>query len=280
MLIDTTPMNYTSLEAFGLSTYEAKVYMTMLSLGLSTAKKISDESTIPFGRIYDVLTSLENKGMLDKQDSRPKKYSVRPPKIALKNLLVIKEEEFNSLTLRANAVEEQLSRFYVKNPDEGLFWSVALEEETILRHTDKVLETERELLIFLNVQIQHQTLQGEGEINFINTLKRLLEREINIKILLGGVTDITQIEKLAAVFTPYIEVLEKIEIRMTPITTNTFDIIDEEKVILKISNPVKLEEYFALIYVWQKKFAKQLKKKFSEIWRNADEINNSSFRIT
>lgn len=254
--------------------------MSMLSLGLCSAKTISDESTIPFGRIYDVLTSLENKGMLDKQDSRPKKYSVRPPKIALKNLLAIKKEEFNSLTLKANAVEEHLSRFYVKNPEEGLFWSVALEEETMVRHTDRVLETERELLIYGNTQIQHLTFQGEGDKKFMNSLESLLNKGVIIKILLGGVTDIAQIEKLAAAFTPYIEVLKRIEISMTPIITNTFDIIDEEKVILKINNPVKLDEYFALIYVWQKKFATQLKKKYLEIWDAAVKIDKSSWRTS
>ncbi|MFV2016838.1 MAG: helix-turn-helix domain-containing protein, partial [Candidatus Heimdallarchaeota archaeon] len=59
------------LEMFGLTNYEAKTYFNMLPLGLTKAKDISNISNIPFGRIYEVLTSLEHKGLLKKQDSRP-----------------------------------------------------------------------------------------------------------------------------------------------------------------------------------------------------------------
>ncbi|MHA2328265.1 MAG: DUF7436 family protein [Candidatus Hodarchaeales archaeon] len=48
--------------------------------------------------------------------------------------------------------------------------------------------------------------------------------------------------------------------------------IDDEKVLLKVMNPVKPDEFLAWIFVWQKKFAMELKPKFRELWKNATEL--------
>ena len=37
-------------------------------------------------------------------------------------------------------------------------------------------------------------------------------------------------------------------------------------------NPVKPHEFFAWIFVWQKKFALELKHKFQELWTSAKEL--------
>lgn len=50
----------------------------------------------------------------------------------------------------------------------------------------------------------------------------------------------------------------------------TFDVIDSEKVLIKITNPVDPTEYFAAIYVWQKKFATELRQKFMQMWDNVN----------
>ena len=37
-------------------------------------------------------------------------------------------------------------------------------------------------------------------------------------------------------------------------------------------NPVNPDEYFALIYVWQKAFATELREKFLELWEGAETL--------
>ena len=65
--------------------------------------------------------------------------------------------------------------------------------------------------------------------------------------------------------------LSPLPVRVTSHATNSFDVIDGEKVLLKICNPVNLSEYFAAIYVWQKKFAAELHRKFHQMLDEAEE---------
>lgn len=48
----------TELAELGLSSYEEKVYRTLLVTDVVTATELSDISGVPKGRIYDVLNSL------------------------------------------------------------------------------------------------------------------------------------------------------------------------------------------------------------------------------
>jgi sugar-specific transcriptional regulator TrmB len=270
--IDETTSMYDNLEDFGLSSYEARVFYTMLKLGFSSARKISNESGVPFGRIYDVLGSLEDKDLIEKQDSRPKRYALREPKFALNNLLIRKKKDLDSLTNRANAMEEHLAKLYKRKPEEGLFWSVAIEPESITRHLGRLTETEEELLIYVDAQIN--VVKGssteEAVRDFLDTLCALVEKGVKIKILLGGVTDMSQLDRITMMLVDY-PTLSQIPFRVSSLVTNSFDIIDREKVLLKINNPVNPSEYFAAIYVWQKKFAEELREKYNQMWEEAQE---------
>ncbi|MHA2297287.1 MAG: DUF7436 family protein [Candidatus Hodarchaeales archaeon] len=60
---------------------------------------------------------------------------------------------------------------------------------------------------------------------------------------------------------------------MIPITvashfTSCFDVIDGEKVLLKVPNPINHREYIASIFIWKKSFAAELRSKFFEMWDN------------
>ena len=71
---------------FGLNTYEAKIWVSLLSKGTSTAGELSDIANVPRSRSYDVLESLEKKGFVTLKTGKPIKYIAIPPKDVLKNL--------------------------------------------------------------------------------------------------------------------------------------------------------------------------------------------------
>jgi len=68
-----------SLNAIGLTQYEAKVYTALASEGVATAKDISNICGIPYGKVYEILTSLANKGFILVLPSKPMKYKVVNP---------------------------------------------------------------------------------------------------------------------------------------------------------------------------------------------------------
>ncbi len=265
-------INPKDLETFGLSSYEAKVYVSMLPLGQTTAKDVSNVSNIPFGRIYDVMTSLENKGIIEKQDTRPKRYLAKDPKTAMKNLIDFKDQELLTIKESASVMEEKLAKMYSASKNESLFWSVALESETIERHNQKILETQEELLIYLNTPNTIDVHTQKEMRDFLDSMNELVIRNVKIKLLLGGIT-LEQIEKnLSTISKEIVPIINFIEVKFTPTITNTFDVIDKEKVIFKIINPVNENEYLALIYLWQNSFALKMREKFFQLWENAKSL--------
>ncbi|MGC9133103.1 MAG: TrmB family transcriptional regulator [Nanopusillaceae archaeon] len=65
--------------AFNLNTYEARVWLALLSKGIATAGELADIADIPRSRTYDVLESLEKKGFVIMKLGKPIKYIAIPP---------------------------------------------------------------------------------------------------------------------------------------------------------------------------------------------------------
>ncbi len=62
-----------ALKSFGLSDYEAKALVALLSKGTLTAKEVSEISGIPRTSVYDVMDSLLSKGLVE-SFGKPKKF--------------------------------------------------------------------------------------------------------------------------------------------------------------------------------------------------------------
>ncbi|MCX6709830.1 MAG: hypothetical protein NTV63_02640 [Candidatus Woesearchaeota archaeon] len=67
------------LKDFGLNTYEARLWVALLSRGVSTAGELSDIANVPRSRSYDVLESLEKKGFIIMKLGKPIKYLAVTP---------------------------------------------------------------------------------------------------------------------------------------------------------------------------------------------------------
>ncbi|WP_135301887.1 TrmB family transcriptional regulator [Haloarcula amylovorans] len=62
------------LEALGLSTYAARTFVALVSLGSGTAKDVSDVANVPRTRVYDAVEELCDQGLADVQHSKPKQF--------------------------------------------------------------------------------------------------------------------------------------------------------------------------------------------------------------
>jgi HTH-type transcriptional regulator, sugar sensing transcriptional regulator len=69
-------------DLFNLNIYEAKIWTSLLSRGVSTASELSDIANVPRSRSYDVLESLEKKGYIIMKLGKPIKYiAIEPEEI-------------------------------------------------------------------------------------------------------------------------------------------------------------------------------------------------------
>ena len=74
------------LKLLGLNDYEAKCYESVVKLGKSTAAQISKVSRVPYGRIYDILSSLEERGFVKVVPGKTKLYVPGDPQNLLDSL--------------------------------------------------------------------------------------------------------------------------------------------------------------------------------------------------
>jgi len=104
---------------FGLNLYEVKIWTALLSRGVSTAGELSDIANVPRSRSYDVLESLEKKGLVIMKLGKPIKYIAVPPKEVVervkKNIKIKSEESIKRLDqLKKTEVIQELNSLHTQ----------------------------------------------------------------------------------------------------------------------------------------------------------------------
>ena len=105
------------LKDFGLNSYESKLWVALLSRGVSTAGELSDISNVPRSRAYDVLESLEKKGFIIVKVGKPIKYlAVTPVEVVerVKKKVVEEAEQRNQVLsqLKDSEILEELNALH------------------------------------------------------------------------------------------------------------------------------------------------------------------------
>ena len=84
-----------ALTSFGLTEYEAKVYLTLVLKGVQKASALADMSDIPRPHVYSVIKLLHEKGLIIIIPEKVTKYQALPLDAVLNKLL---EERMDSIT--------------------------------------------------------------------------------------------------------------------------------------------------------------------------------------
>ncbi len=100
------------MENLGLTSYEIRVYLSLLDTGHMTAADISKKSGVPYSKIYEVLNSLEEKGWLESDSSRPQKFFPKSPSSALETMRMRHENNFRE---SQSAIVNELMPMYTKS---------------------------------------------------------------------------------------------------------------------------------------------------------------------
>jgi sugar-specific transcriptional regulator TrmB len=62
------------LEALGLSEYAARTYVALVQVEDATAREVSEVADVPRTRVYDAVEELRERGLVDVQQSSPKRF--------------------------------------------------------------------------------------------------------------------------------------------------------------------------------------------------------------
>ncbi len=101
-----------ALEKIGLTSYEIRTFSSLLKTGELTASELSQKSGVPYSKIYEVLGTLEEKGWIGSDDSRPTKYFAKSPATGIETTKQKAESEFKE---NQNIILKELVPLYEKS---------------------------------------------------------------------------------------------------------------------------------------------------------------------
>ncbi len=67
------------LKNLGLTSYEARCYISLASMGTSDPRRLAEEAGIPYTSVYTALRGLESKGWADLVSKKPSSYRAKKP---------------------------------------------------------------------------------------------------------------------------------------------------------------------------------------------------------
>ena len=269
------------LKELGLSNYELEAYLEVVELGIAEASVICKETKIHFGRVYQVLNSLVAKGLIEVQNTRPKRYMAKNPRLAFKTILQQKREKMEKQLQKtieaASQIEEFISKKIPTRPKERTFWRTAVGvEETAEMIKSNFEDAEKEICIILYNESQNDECEFEdSEYKILNEVIKATERGVKIKALLDEEFIVPELEYLKELGVKE-KLLCKVEIRvMKNANPSYFEVIDREKVVLEVANPKNPGQILAMTKIWDVKLAKELREKFEDLWSEAKPLKMS-----
>jgi sugar-specific transcriptional regulator TrmB len=146
--MDISDKSRKAMESLGLTSYEIRVYLSLLEHGSMTASDISKISGVPYSKIYEVLNSLENKVWLESDSSRPQKFYPKSPSTALEAVRFQKENEIKN---NEEIIKNELIPIYEKSgiKEKPEIWVVRGFYNIAGKVNEIIQNSQRELLIAL-----------------------------------------------------------------------------------------------------------------------------------
>lgn len=135
-----------TLKELGLTDYETRAYIALLERGVLTASEVSENSGVPYSKVYETLTSLERKGWIETEKGRPGRYYPKAPSEAL---AIAKLQQDERMKTWEKTITNELQPFYEKReirekPD---IWILRGELSTMTKLREMLEDTKSELMV-------------------------------------------------------------------------------------------------------------------------------------
>ncbi|UWG50599.1 Sugar-specific transcriptional regulator TrmB [Halalkaliarchaeum sp. AArc-CO] len=134
------------LEEIGLSTYAARTFVALSSLGTGTAREVSRVSEVPRTRVYDAVEELSDRGLVDVQHSTPKEFWTVSAETAARTF----ERELHNRTTTLLAALEELQPIDRRTEQRGV-WTVDGQPAVTQRVLEFFDEAEEEI-VYMTVE--------------------------------------------------------------------------------------------------------------------------------
>ncbi len=262
------------LEDLGLTAYESKALAYLVQHGERSAPNLSQETGIPFGRVYDTLNSLVAKGLVNVATGRPKRYAAVPPESIPRRLLAAErtrlQERDESAAAKAGELEQRLATIAPAGDPSSDSYGITLGEDSARRFLIEATHSARESVVaYLAFDELH-----DDDLALFEAFRAAVGRGLHTRILLRA----RDVDYLLT--TPYVDDVldamlphlgQTLQVRLTDDDALPFAALDQERAMLGVKNPLAPAAYFAVIHVEDRAFAEGLEGKFASMWQDAEE---------
>nr|WP_321498875.1 helix-turn-helix domain-containing protein [uncultured Methanolobus sp.] len=275
-----------SLRDLGLTKYEASAYSTLLREGVTGAQELSRRSDIPVGKIYEVLSNLNNMGLVEFQRSRPRKYRAVKPSIALNNLYAKKEEEtkneLDNFKLKVSELESRFSDIAQPDHTEIQFWATSIGEEDIIKNIKNMLDEVENEILHVKPTKMSDMIRKDKHIDpnrfmptVIDEFVKAAKKGVKIKIIFPEEVLICLMkDRFAHIKDPQDREIIKNNIDAKVLNCDyDFRLVDEYITHIPIPDPVDPNNMFGELKIYDKEYAQKLKDKFEELWAKGKKMD-------
>jgi sugar-specific transcriptional regulator TrmB len=246
---------------FDLNIYETKIWLALLSRGISSAGEVAEMSGVPRSRTYDVLESLEKKGFTIEKLGKPVKYlAVKPESVIEKlknNTIKSAEEKVQVLSkLRETREFEELKTLHKS----GLEPIKNNEITTSIKGRSNLYVQLRELIEGAKKCVYISTCAYELSLKqkmFEEIFARLVKNGIDVKVMISDEEE--EAKRLSKKFNVPIK-SKKINAR--------FAITDKKEIIFTIKPTSVHEDFDYGIWINSEYFSNSLAYLFELAWKD------------
>jgi sugar-specific transcriptional regulator TrmB len=180
------------LRELGLTEYETETYVALLQSGMLTASEVSEQSNVPYSKIYETLHALERKGWIEAEHGRPSKYFPKSPIEALSMMKLQFEEKLHTwektVATELQPIFEQ--REIREKPD---IWILRGELSVLAKLQEMLGNVKNEVMIAAPIFVK--PFAGF----FANFLKGLCERNVRVLFMAAGNVKEWNVDELSSV---------------------------------------------------------------------------------
>ena len=246
------------LTRLGLTSYEAKAYLTLIRRDSFTAAQVARQSGLPRQRIYDVLGSLVQKGLAVARPGNVVKYAATAPELAIDLLLTAHRDELSRMERDARGMVKDLKPAF----EAGQAHTDPLEYIEVLRDRRAINErfaelqsaVKKEILVFTKPPYATPPQENVEGLEVIQTHDARSLYEFSVfdePAVMRGVQRFVEAGEQA---------------RFVPELPLKLVIIDETIVMFGMEDPVAGSSELTIVVVEHQSLAKVLKTAFNAIW--------------
>lgn len=138
------------MKSLGLTSCQARIYLSLNNCGTSTAKKISIAAKIAREEVYQVLPKLHSLGLIEKILERPVKFKAIPLQECISNLIEGRKNTTHELEIKAKELIKNYEGVYSREKDfahEPQFIFVPSKQALITKIKKSINRTQKNLCV-------------------------------------------------------------------------------------------------------------------------------------